>query len=48
LIEDKNNEVTEDAQILAFDISFLYNGEEIQPIKEVSVKFNYQGNTEFQ
>jgi hypothetical protein len=25
LVEDKNNNVTEDAQILAFDISFIYS-----------------------
>jgi hypothetical protein len=48
LIEDKTNNVTENAQILAFDISFVYSGEEIQPEKEVSVKFNYEENTDFQ
>jgi hypothetical protein len=48
LIEDENNNVTEDAQILAFDISFVYSGEEIQPSKEVSVKFNYKENEDFQ
>ena len=48
LIEDENNSVTEDAQILAFDISFVYSGEEIQPVKEVSVKFNYKENSDFQ
>ena len=48
LIEDESNNVTEDAQILAFDISFVYSGEEIQPVKEVSVKFNYKDNSNFQ
>jgi hypothetical protein len=48
LIEDESNNVTEDAQILAFDISFVYSGEEIQPLKEVSVKFNYKDNSDFQ
>ena len=31
---------------MAFDISFVYNGEEIQPEKEVSVKFDYKNNTD--
>jgi hypothetical protein len=48
LIEDENNNVTENAQILAFDISFVYSGGEIQPSKEVSVKFNYRDNSDFQ
>ena len=40
--------VDEYAEIVAFDITFLYNGEEIQPLKEVSVKFNYKENSDFQ
>jgi hypothetical protein len=48
LINDENNNVKEDTQILAFDISFVYSGEEIQPTKEVSLKFNYQENVDFQ
>ena len=48
LVEDETNDVTEDAQILAFDISFIYSWEEIQPEKEVSVKFNYKENIDFQ
>ena len=48
LIEDESNDVGDDAEIVAFDITFLYNGEEIQPTKEVSVKFNYKENSDFQ
>lgn len=48
LVEDESNNVTENAQILAFDISFVYSWEEIQPTKEVSVKFNYKDNLDFQ
>ena len=48
LIEDENNNVTKNAQIVAFDISFVYSWEEIQPEKEVSVKFNYKENSDFQ
>ncbi len=48
LVEDENNNITENAQIVAFDISFVYSWEEIQPTKEVSVKFNYKDNLDFQ
>ena len=48
LIDDETNKITEETQILAFDISFIYSGEEIQPNKEISVKFNYQENIDFQ
>ena len=48
LIEDESNNVGENAEIVAFDISFVYSGEEIQPKKEVSVKFNYKENVDFQ
>ncbi len=48
LIDDETNKITEYTQILAFDISFVYSGEEIQPNKEISVKFNYQENIDFQ
>ena len=48
LIKDESNNITENAQILAFDISFVYSWEEIQPEKEVSVKFNYKDNSDFQ
>ena len=48
LIKDESNNITENAQILAFDISFGYSWEEIQPTKEVSVKFNYKDNLDFQ
>ena len=48
LVEDETNNITEDAQILAFDISFVYSWEEIQPEREISVKFNYKENLDFQ
>ena len=48
LVEDENNNVTENAQIVAFDISFIYSWKEIQPEKEVLVKFNYKDNSDFQ
>lgn len=48
LVEDETNNITEDAQILAFDISFVYSWEEIQPEREISVKFNYKDNLDFQ
>ena len=48
LVEDESNNVTENTQIVAFDISFVYSWEEIQPEKDVSVKFNYKENSDFQ
>ena len=46
---EQQDEVTEESNLVAFDISFIYNNEEVQPVenKSVEVTFNYWNHEAF-